>query len=93
MGSQAAATRALTKTYGSTAAVGNFTCEMHRGRIYGLIGRNGAGKTTLMRMLCGLVLPTSGRIELFGDDGGGSAQADRRRVGCLIEEPPYYHRL
>ena len=58
--------RSLTKRYGDKVAVDALDLSLERGRIYGLIGRNGAGKTTVMRMICGLVTPTSGDIELFG---------------------------
>lgn len=83
-------TRGLTKRYGGRAAVDSLDITLERGRVYGLIGRNGAGKTTLMRMVCGLVLPTSGQIELFGCSRGHSlppAQRDLARLGCLIEAP------
>ena len=83
-------TRSLTKRYRGGTAVENLDVRLERGRIYGLIGRNGAGKTTLMRMVCGLVTPTDGEIELFGHParhGSGPAQDDLRRLGCLIEAP------
>ena len=83
-------TRSLTKRYRSGTAVENLDLHLERGRVYGLIGRNGAGKTTLMRMICGLVRPTGGEIELFGRParpGRGPAQEDLRRLDCLIEAP------
>ncbi|GAA2184277.1 ABC transporter ATP-binding protein [Brooklawnia cerclae] len=80
-------TRGLTKRYGDRAAVEDLSVTLERGRVYGLIGRNGAGKTTLMRMVCGLVTPTQGSIELLGDESSAMRQADLRRLGCLIEGP------
>ena len=82
--------RSLTKRYGDKVAVDALDLSLERGRIYGLIGRNGAGKTTVMRMICGLVTPTSGDIELFGRSprrGQGVRQEQLRRLGCLIEAP------
>ncbi|WP_273119185.1 ATP-binding cassette domain-containing protein [Actinomyces dentalis] len=89
-------TRSLTKRYRSGTAVENLDLHLGRGRVYGLIGRNGAGKTTLMRMICGLVRPTGGEIELFGRParpGRGPAQEDLRRLGCLIEAPGLQMRM
>lgn len=89
-------TRSLTKRYRGGAAVENLDLHLERGRVYGLIGRNGAGKTTLMRMVCGLVTPTGGEIELFGRParpGRGPAQEDLRRLGCLIEAPGLQMRM
>ncbi len=93
MGTIAVRTHDLTKTYRSTSAVDGFSCEMAAGRIYGLIGENGAGKTTLMRMLCGLVTPTSGAVELFEHPDPSARQDDLRRLGCLIEGPSFHPHL
>lgn len=78
-------TTGLTKLYGTAAAVDSVSVTLRRGRIYGLIGRNGAGKTTLMRLVTGLVQPTSGTISLFGS--GSAPQEHRQRIGSLIESP------
>lgn len=86
-------TTGLTKSYGRTAAVADLDVTLRRGHIYGLIGRNGAGKTTLMRMVCGLVTPTSGSIEYFGDATGRDLRDNLRRLGCLIENPPLVGRM
>lgn len=80
-------TTALTKRYGTTTVVDAMSISLQRGRIHGLIGRNGAGKTTLMRMITGLNPPTSGSLEIFGEHTPAGLQRERRRVGCLIEEP------
>jgi ABC-type multidrug transport system ATPase subunit len=55
----------LTKQYGKNTSVNNLNMKIKKGDIYGFIGRNGAGKTTTIRMITGLVTPTSGEIELF----------------------------
>lgn len=56
----------LTKVYGNQKSVDNLNINVQQGEIYGFIGRNGAGKTTTIRMLLGLIKPTSGTIEIFG---------------------------
>ncbi|MEV5238090.1 ATP-binding cassette domain-containing protein [Streptomyces cinnamoneus] len=58
--------RGLTKTFGTVTAVEDVSFEVRSGRIVGLLGRNGAGKTTSLRMLLGLMLPTSGTATVFG---------------------------
>ena len=78
----------LTRRYGSTAALDNVTMAVHRGDIYGLVGRNGAGKTTLMRQVTGQSEPTSGELELFGASGK-AIRAQRARTGAMIEIPSF----
>ena len=58
----------LTKVYGNQKSVDNLNINVQQGEIYGFIGRNGAGKTTTIRMLLRLIKPTSGNIEIFGED-------------------------
>ncbi len=67
----------LTKQYGHQLAVNNLSFELKKGEICGLVGENGAGKTTLIRMLSGLIFPTSGFIE----------KEDNVKIGALIESP------
>jgi ABC-2 type transport system ATP-binding protein len=83
-------TRAVGKKYGERYAVLDLNVEIRRGQIYGLIGQNGAGKTTFIRMLTGLITPTEGRIELFGDGGKQALQKARRRIGSIVETPALY---
>jgi ABC-2 type transport system ATP-binding protein len=78
----------LTKRYGTRAAVDGVTIEVRRGEVYGFLGPNGAGKTTTLRMLLGLVKPTSGTASVLGRPPG-SADA-LGRVGALIEGPGFY---
>jgi ABC-type multidrug transport system ATPase subunit len=86
-------TRALVKRYGALRAVDGIDLDVRAGDVYGFLGANGSGKTTTVRMLLGLVLPTSGEIELLG---GRMPRAGRRvlpRVGALIEGPASYGHL
>lgn len=78
-------TRALTKRYGHVTAVDGLTLHVERGEIYGFLGPNGAGKTTTIMMLLGLEPPTSGSIELLGEDPAHNPLALRRRIGVLSE--------
>ena len=83
-------TNGLGKKYGAQYAVRDLNVEIRRGQIYGLIGQNGAGKTTLIRMLTGLITPTEGQIELFGESGGRGLREARRKIGSIVETPALY---
>ncbi|MFO1446130.1 ATP-binding cassette domain-containing protein [Bacillus sp. Bva_UNVM-123] len=80
-------TNQLTKSYKKVKSVNNVSITLDVGKIYGLVGRNGAGKSTLMKLISGLSYPTSGAIELFGQQGDKALQAERKRVGSMIETP------
>lgn len=80
----------LTKCYGSRVAVNQLNLEVRRGEIVGFLGPNGAGKTTSIRMLLGLIAPTSGRIEIFGRDLASERAHLLPRIGALIETPALY---
>ena len=56
----------LTKRFGSFTAVDNISFEVRKGEIFGFLGANGAGKTTAMRMLCGLLITTTGEVQVAG---------------------------
>jgi ABC-2 type transport system ATP-binding protein len=81
-------TTALTKRYGRTVAVDDLSISVRRGEVYGFLGPNGAGKTTTLRMLLGLIRPTSGSLRLLGREPGGRGHLDQ--VGALIEGPAFY---
>ncbi|MFD4640068.1 ABC transporter ATP-binding protein [Lentzea sp. NPDC058436] len=81
-------TEKLTKRYGDRAVVDEVSLSVRRGEVYGFLGPNGAGKTTTIRMLLGLVKPTSGSAEVLGE-APGSPKA-LLRVGSLIEGPGFY---
>jgi ABC-2 type transport system ATP-binding protein len=84
-------TEALTKFYGSRCAVRDLTVSIEDREIVGFLGLNGAGKTTTLRMLAGLLAPSSGTIEIDGQDMLAAGAADARwRIGFLPERPPLY---
>ena len=83
----------LTRTFGRRRGVADIDFEVDSGEIFGFLGPNGAGKSTTIRLLLGLYLRTTGRIELFGLDPAHSAVAVRRRVGYLPGELALYPRL
>lgn len=80
-------TKNLTKSYRGVNVLQDVSVTLEAGKIYGLIGQNGAGKTTLMRIVAGLTFPTKGNIELFGKNGERNLQAERKRLGSMIEYP------
>lgn len=77
----------LTKTYGDKTILDKVNVHVQQGQIYGFVGKNGAGKTTFMKMICGLIQPTSGSFKLLDNDNVYEA---RRQIGCLIEAPSLY---
>ncbi|MCL2189304.1 MAG: ABC transporter ATP-binding protein [Defluviitaleaceae bacterium] len=80
----------ITKKYGTLNALDSVSIEIKRGQIYGLIGLNGAGKSTFMRSIMGLITPSAGNIELFGEGGEEGLRRGRRRIGQSIEYPVFY---
>ncbi|MDO8491419.1 MAG: ABC transporter ATP-binding protein [Dehalococcoidia bacterium] len=80
----------LSKNFGRLEAVKNLNLELRRGEVLGFLGPNGAGKSTTVGMILGLVAPTAGSIELFGQRLDGNRWAALRRVGAIIEEPAFY---
>ena len=78
----------LTKRYGDTLAVDGVDLTVLPGEVYGFLGPNGAGKTTTLRILTGLIAPTSGDVRVLG---GRPGQADvLGRTGSMIESPAFY---
>jgi ABC-type multidrug transport system ATPase subunit len=82
--------RDLTKSFGTTYALAGLTCSVHRGEVVGLLGPNGAGKTTTMRLLLGLLRPTSGSATILGRDCTREAIAIKRLIGYVPDEPAFY---
>lgn len=81
-------TRGLTKRYGSITAVDDLDLTVRRGEVYGFLGPNGAGKTTTLRMLLGLIKPTSGSAAVLDEDPGSPQGLEK--VGALVESPAFY---
>ncbi len=80
----------LTKRFGSREAVKGLTLSIGEGEIFGLLGPNGSGKTTLIRMLCGLLAPTSGRATVGGYDVGREPEQIKRCIGYVSQRFSLY---
>ncbi|WP_426242403.1 ABC transporter ATP-binding protein [Nocardioides sp. LHG3406-4] len=78
----------LTKKYGDRLAVDSVSMTVRCGEVYGFLGPNGAGKTTTLRMMLGLIRPTSGTANILGRPAGGPEVTSR--VGALIEGPGFF---
>ena len=83
----------VTKLYKHLAAVDNLNLEVIDGEILGIIGHNGAGKTTALKMITGLVAPTSGTIEIMGMDIVKDSTHIKKFIGYLPEESPLYENM
>jgi len=81
-------TRGLRKLFSGKVAVRNLTLDVPRGEVFGFLGPNGAGKSTSVKMLLGLVFPTSGDAEILGRPVGDVTT--RRRIGFLPEHFRFY---
>ncbi|MDM5246624.1 ABC transporter ATP-binding protein [Lysinibacillus sp. G4S2] len=93
MGTYIIETENLTKSYGAVNSVSQLQMRVGEGEIYGFLGPNGAGKTTTIRMLLGLVKPTTGNIKIFNKDLKTNRLDILREVGSLVESPSYYGHL
>src|SRR3954463_7110008 len=83
----------LVKHYGAFTAVDNVGLEVTSGEIHGFLGPNGAGKTTTLRMIAGLLKPTSGRILVNGHDLAAAPEAAKRSMGFIPDRPFIYEKL
>ena len=83
----------LTKTFGSFTAVDNISFEVNKGEIFGFLGANGAGKTTAMRMLCGLLKPTSGKGIVAGFDIAKQSEFVKKNIGYMSQKFSLYEDL
>ncbi len=86
-------TENLTRDFGAARAVDGISLEVPAGTVFGFLGPNGAGKTTTIRLLLGLLEPTSGRAQVLGFDTRTQAGEIRARTGALLEHPGIYERL
>jgi ABC-2 type transport system ATP-binding protein len=80
----------LTKRYRRRLVVDRLSLSVERGDVFGFLGQNGAGKSTTIRMILGLVRPTSGRVHVLGHDMSRWSRAALKRVGAIIEAPAFY---
>lgn len=83
----------LSKRFGNISAVDDLSFSVSEGDIYGFLGQNGAGKSTTIRMLLTLIAPTSGKIEIFGQDLTRHRKEILGQVGAIIERPDLYKYL
>jgi ABC-2 type transport system ATP-binding protein len=85
--------RELTRTFGRFTAVDHVTFEVRRGEVFGFLGANGAGKTTAIRMLTGLLAPTSGTARVAGHDIYSQTEAIKRDIGYMSQRFSLYEDL
>ena len=78
-------TRDLTRAFGALTAVDRLNLSVAKGEIFGLVGPDGAGKTTTLRLLCGLIDPTSGSARVAGHDPAREPQAVKDRIGYMAQ--------
>lgn len=83
----------LTKKFGSFTAVDSISFEVDKGKIFGFLGANGAGKTTAMKMLIGLLAPTSGQATVAGFDVASEPESIRKRIGYMSQKFSLYEDL
>jgi ABC-2 type transport system ATP-binding protein len=80
----------LSKKIGKRTIVDDVSFELYPGEVFGFLGPNGAGKTTTIRMLVGLIRPTSGTVTICGHDLRGDFEVAMRCIGCIVENPDLY---
>jgi ABC-2 type transport system ATP-binding protein len=85
--------RDLTRRFGDFVAVDHVSFEVEQGEIFGFLGANGAGKSTTIRMLCGLLTPTSGTALVSGIDVGRDPEGVKRRIGYMSQRFSLYELL
>src|SRR3984893_10000799 len=83
----------LVKRFGDFVAVDNVSIDVARGEIFGFLGPNGAGKSTTIRILCGLLAPTSGRATVSGVDGAAQSELVRQKIGYMSQKFSLYDDL
>jgi ABC-2 type transport system ATP-binding protein len=83
----------LVKRFGDFVAVDRINLEVRKGEVFGFLGPNGAGKSTTIRMLCGLLTPTSGRARVAGYDVGREPESVRQNIGYMSQKFSLYNDL
>jgi ABC-2 type transport system ATP-binding protein len=85
--------RNLTRRFGDFVAVNDVSFDVRAGEVFGFLGSNGAGKSTTIRMLCGLLRPTSGTARVGGIDVGSDPEGVKRRIGYMSQKFSLYEKL
>ena len=85
--------RQLTRRFGAFVAVNDLSFDVRQGEIFGFLGSNGAGKSTTIRMLCGLLRPSSGSARVGGIDVGSQPEAVKQRIGYMSQRFSLYEKL
>ncbi len=83
----------LTKRYARVPAVNDLSLKVPRGEIFGFIGPNGAGKTTTIKMMAGLIAPTSGTVSIGGVDMARNPEKAKAKIGFIPDRPYLYEKL
>jgi len=92
-GNNAVVIEDLVKEFGDFVAVDHISLRTRKGEVFGFLGPNGAGKSTTIRMLCGLLKPTSGRAQVAGFDVGRKPEAVRQNIGYMSQKFSLYNDL
>src|ERR1051325_9375132 len=83
----------VSKSYGNKPAVNDLHLTIERGELFAFLGPNGAGKTTTIKMMCGLLFPTSGKIRIAGFDLETHGEDARQRISYVPDTPFLYEKL
>lgn len=81
----------LSKKFGNKTVVDHISLEIKEGEIFGLLGPNGAGKSTTLNMVCSLLKPTSGNIEVFGMKTSNDMEKIKKKIGYIPQELAIYY--
>ena len=83
-------TTGLTKKFAKNIGIEKIDLHVRKGEIYGLVGKNGAGKTPIMKLLCGIITPTEGKMEILGETFDGTVAKMGERIGNILETPAFF---
>ena len=81
----------MSKKFGNKTVVDHISLEIKEGEIFGLLGPNGAGKSTALNMVCSLLKPTSGNIEIFGMKTSNNMKKIKKKIGYIPQELAIYY--